>query len=116
MSSGPLELTNEGNEQLRHKLNSEGFLLEDKTWKILSGITEFETPIQNAALETEDNPLEIDVLTKDGPNHYLIECKKTQYSWFFPKAEGRNARIHTFSKDVDGLSVGQSIHTDILIA
>lgn len=69
-------------------LNKKGFLLEDKTWKMINDFMGIDGIRKNEIFDHYDGrPVEIDLIFKKGNKIFIIECKRTEYSWFFPKAK-----------------------------
>ncbi len=90
-----LNQTEENLKQIIDTLNKRGFILEDKTHKILSEDYihfEFEKskPLVNSI---NSDKTEIDLFVKTGNKILVIECKRTDYSWFFPKNTTKRDRI-----------------------
>lgn len=96
---------NQDKDNLRHiidTLNKRGFILEDKTYKILlENYRNFEIEKSKPLINFLDgNKTEIDLFIKTGSQILVVECKRTEYSWFFPKNTGKNDRI-SFIIDTD---------------
>ncbi|MBS3116828.1 hypothetical protein J4421_04500 [Candidatus Woesearchaeota archaeon] len=91
-----LNKTEDNLKKIIDTLNKRGFILEDKTYKILSEsciINEIEKskPLINPV---DGSGTEIDLFIKTENKILVVECKRTDYSWFFPKNTGKMDRIN----------------------
>ncbi len=81
-------------EILINTINKKGFFLEEKAYGILEKLKH---PLSGAILKknylpknhnyhNRDDRVEIDLVFAQGRTHMIIECKKTDCSWIFPKS------------------------------
>jgi len=75
-------------------LNKKGFFLEDKVIKIVEKMKPSRIGKRKIIMQGNDN-VEIDVILEIGEKHFIIECKRTDYSWIFAK-EKSSPNIVTF--------------------
>jgi len=103
----PTELRND----FLDTLNQKGFLLEQKTSKILSTkILSKSLPGLGHLKEHEvfnhfGERVEIDFLLTRGPWRFLIECKRTDYSWFFPKILDKPRMFYIIRDSSNGMEI-----------
>lgn len=90
-----MQLKKEDKEVLIKTINKRGFLLENKAWEVALSVggscSRFEIirPFQ----EPEDR-VEIDVVVELGNKIFLIECKRTDYSWIFSSSPERSNTVN----------------------
>ncbi|MFH1590842.1 MAG: hypothetical protein ABIC95_02855 [archaeon] len=76
------------------ELNRRGFLLEDRTMKLLSEQDVLRFEDRNRVTEFRGEPVETDLIFTTGHHIFIIECKRTEFSWFFSKAYERSNVIN----------------------
>ena len=69
---------------LINTINKKGFLLEEKTWKVMSEIASYCHKFH--LIQDKEERVEIDVVAKLDNKIFIIECKHTDYSWIFSKS------------------------------
>lgn len=97
-------------------LNHKGFLLEDKTWKILEGKDNLSSLSRNKVIEYFNERIEIDFIFVSGDHHLVIECKRTDYSWIFPKARERPNTLNLIFDSTDGMGIKTRTTSDFKTA
>jgi hypothetical protein len=103
-------------DKLRETINRKGFLLEDKAFVNFSNYSMISSIERNKVFgmrtEEKDNRVEIDLIAKtSSPEEKLIfigECKRTVYTWLFPKALDRTGRIQVLDRDTRQRLIGRS--------
>lgn len=85
-------------------LNKKGFLLEDKTWKILNGMSH-KGIVRNKVLEHKGERVEIDFIFNTEKHIFLGECKNTDYTWIFAKATERSNTFNLIYDSNRGMKV-----------
>ncbi len=91
-------------------LNEKGFILEDKTEKILThNFPQFQItrniPIVGCEKkESQGNDLaEIDFVIENQNTILFMECKRTSFTWFFPKNASRKNLIYSIIDTNEGI-------------
>ncbi|MDO8623317.1 MAG: hypothetical protein Q7R52_03650 [archaeon] len=97
-------LNDENKRILLNSLNKEGFLLEDKVWKILEGV-DFLGIERSKVIEHKGERVEIDFILKRGFQTFIGECKKTEYSWIFAKALERPNTLNLIYDSKEGMEI-----------
>ena len=92
-------------------LNKKGFLLEDKTWKLLEESVFYDLT-RNRVIEYNDKRVEIDIILETKKKIYIIECKRTDYNWFFPKAIERKDTLNLIFDSNEGVKVKTRLTND----
>ncbi len=85
-----LVLSEEDKSMLINTINKKGFFLEEKAYRILeqrSGMFQLRKNfIPEGYNERFDDRVEIDLAFEQGDKDLIIECKKTDFAWIFPKS------------------------------
>lgn len=90
MKEKEVKLSDEDKALLINTINKKGFFLEEKAYEILhqrNGLFHLNKnviPRKHGWLK--DNRVEIDLVFDQGDKDLIIECKKTDYTWIFPKS------------------------------
>lgn len=84
-------------------LNKKGFFLEDKAWKLLHDEFRLSPPKRNKVLNWNDERVEIDLILKQGNKVIIMDCKRTDYTWIFPRAIERNKTLNIIYNPCDFL-------------
>lgn len=76
-------------------LNKKGFILEDRTFKIiLKYVPSYEITLNKPLVDSKRGERkEIDLLIRFLNKLLVIECKRTIFSWFFPRNTTKNGRV-----------------------
>src|SRR3989338_10988667 len=93
-----------------NNINKRGFILEDKTHKILSkNFSRFEFEKSKPLVNSIDgDKTEMDLFVKTGNKNLVIECKRTDYSWFFPRNTTKKDRISFITDSNQGIKTKSS--------
>ena len=99
-------------------LNKKGFLLEDRTWVVLNSIEGWSTMKRNKVIQYpyQDDRVEIDFIFIHENRHFLVECKRTDYSWFFPRALERSNTITLILDSPEGIKTNTRYVTKLKTA
>src|SRR3989344_2053524 len=111
-------LTEDSRKKLINGINSKGVILEERTWKLIQNFLTIESGSQRYKLiyysRDEKIPrerIEIDVYALIDNKKFIIECKRSKYSWFFLKNVQSEDAIYHLIDSKDGIVV-QSISTN----
>lgn len=85
-------------------LNKKGFLLEDKTWKILNELSSTSIS-RNKVVEHEGERVEIDFIFESDECCLIGDCKRTDFSWIFAKANERSNTLNIIYDSSKGMKV-----------
>lgn len=109
-------MENEDKKLLIKTINKRGFILEDRTWKIIKNHPNLRRIarglIPRKFKSSEGERAEIDVVGVIGNKHFVIECKHTDYSWIFPKSFDRPNTINTIYGFPQGLIISSRPTSD----
>jgi len=106
----------EDEESFLTTLNKKGFLLESKVGKILLNIVgENGGLLTNYVIDKEERR-EIDFVLEQTDHILIIECKKTDYSWIFPKDLEKGNTINLIYGDNRGIKVKSRQTSDFEVA
>ena len=117
-----ISLDNSNISNFLNHLNKKGFILEDKTYKLLKAHFPSYEIIRNLAIEgttpqTGTNNIqhaEIDLFVRTPNNDLVIECKRTSFTWFFPKNKDRKNIIYFVYDTNKGLTKKGLISDDAI--
>ena len=102
----------EDKELFLRTLNHKGFLLEDKTWKILENSSFLKSLSRNKVIDCNGERIELDLVFVSDNHNLVIECKRTDFSWIFPKAQERSNVLNIISDSNEGIKVKTIINND----
>jgi hypothetical protein len=74
-------------------MNRKGFLLEDKAYKLLFSMPGVKEIKRNKVIDDEKSRIEIDIFCKINELNLIIDCKRTVYTWLFPRAIERHGSV-----------------------
>ncbi len=94
-------------------INRKGFMLEEKTIKIIKNLNGIELIHPRKGLGKGKDRIEIDVLFHTPRCVFVVECKKTEYSWIFPKEIGSPNSVVMVYHSPDGIKPKQRRTSDI---
>jgi hypothetical protein len=91
---GEIVLSEKDKAMLINTINKKGFFLEEKAYGILEqrpGLPEFKILMRNFLpknynLEFKEDRIEIDLVFVENNKNLIIECKKTDFAWIFPRS------------------------------
>ena len=106
----------EDKELFLQTLNKRGFLLEDKTWKIISENIHFRSLETNKIINHGEEKVEVDLIVLSGRHHLVIECKKTDYSWIFTRPIERPETLNLLYDSDGGIKVRSRSTSDFKVA
>ncbi|MFH1592716.1 MAG: hypothetical protein ABIB47_05105 [Candidatus Woesearchaeota archaeon] len=88
-------------------VNKKGFILEDRTWKVLINTEEIKRIDRNVVIEYPEanDRVEVDFIFQFENYHLIIECKRTDFTWFFPKSIGRSELLSLIYDSDKGVKV-----------
>ena len=89
-------------------LNKKGFILEDRSFRVISQspYVELNSMRRNHAVDFERERVEFDILVESGGDkHFIIECKRTDYTWIFMKDKDRNDVLNIIYDSKKGIRV-----------
>lgn len=94
-------------------LNKKGFLLEDKTWKIITESLKDKIIFleRNKPYNPDGTEGEIDFIVVKKHFHFIIECKKTESIWLFSKALERTNILNLIMGTSEELKILNQITT-----
>lgn len=84
-------------------LNQQGFLLEDKTWKIIEDNVSYNWMVRNKVITHNNIRREIDLLVFKKPYNLVIDCKWTEFTWIFSKAFERTNIVNYIYDSQQGM-------------
>lgn len=95
-------------------LNKTGFILEDKVWKLLSetGDITLKKWSRGDIYNYQGDRAEIDFVASTEKHDFIIECKKTDYSWIFSKALERSNVLNLIVWEGDNVGYVESHNTE----
>ena len=96
-------------ETFLNTLNKSGFLLEEKVSKIINNIAYNELKT-NKTVEHKGERVETDIICKIKNMVFIIECKKTDHSWFFTRSLDKSSVINIISDSHEGVFVNHVVN------
>jgi len=93
-------------------LNKTGFILEDKTYSILTKKNHFNQIYKNFDFTWSNTRFEVDILGELDNFLLFIDCKKSEYLWYFPKEINQKNMYSCFTDGQKGIKISNK-ETDI---
>ena len=107
-----MEFNTQDKNEFIKTINEKGFMLEERTWKILqSEINRVRHIKKGVVIDYNNNRIEIDALLQTTTGRcFILECKRTKFSWIFPKLSTQDNTVNEIYFDkTKGLQVRSNI-------
>jgi hypothetical protein len=103
-------LSEEDKNMLVNTINKKGFFLEEKAFGVLDqreGLFLLRKNFipENYNLKFNDDRIEIDLVFMQDNKNLIIECKKTDFAWIFPKSLVGSPNVNYMYEHEDGMRV-----------